>query len=239
MIAAHIAVVDDDADVRDTVRDYLLRHGFAVSAVDGGEALRALMAERAVDLVVLYVTMPGEDGFTIARALRKSGPVGIIMLTANTDSVDRVVGLELGADDYIAKPFDPRELLARVRAVLRRATNSGAGPAQLGREVAIGKCVLNLDQRRLYTRDGAQVPLTSMEFDLLAAFVRHPNRPLSRDQLLDLAHGKEMAPFDRSIDTRVTRLRRKVEEDPDFPQAIRTVRGAGYMFCPGAAPAEV
>jgi two-component system phosphate regulon response regulator OmpR len=237
MTGAHIAVVDDDADVRETVRDYLLRQGFAVSAVDGGAALRALMAERAVDLVVLDVTMPGEDGFSIARALRKAGPIGIIMLTANTDAVDRVVGLELGADDYVGKPFDPRELLARVRAVLRRTEAGTAGPAQLGREVAIGKCLLNLDQRRLYARDGTPVPLTTMEFELLAAFVKHPNRPLSRDQLLDLAHGKDMAPFDRSIDTRITRLRRKVEEDPEYPQAIRTVRGAGYMFCPRAAPA--
>ena len=230
--AAHIAVVDDDADVRDTVAEYLLRHGYAVSALDGGAALRALMAERAVDLALLDINMPGEDGLTIARALRAAGPIGIILLTANGDQVDKVVGLEIGADDYVTKPFDPRELLARVRSVLRRAS-AEAPAATLGREVRVGRCVLNLDTRQLFALDGSPVSLTAMEFDLLRAFCEHPNRVLSRDRLLDLAHGKDIEPFDRSIDTRIARIRQKVEVSPAHPQAIRTVRGAGYMFVPG------
>jgi len=232
---AHIAVVDDDVDVRETVAEYLMRHGFAVSAVDGGAALRALMAERAIDLAVLDINMPGEDGLTIARALRAAGPVGIILLTANSDGVDKVVGLEVGADDYVTKPFDPRELLARVRSVLRRVAAPGP-PATLGREVRVGRCMINLDTRQLFALDGSPVPVTAMEFDLLRAFCERPNRVLTRDQLLDLAHGKDMEPFDRSIDTRIARLRQKVEVSPEHPAAIRTVRGSGYMFVPGIEP---
>jgi len=230
--SAHIAVVDDDADVRETVAEYLLRHSFAVSAVESGAALRVLMAERAIDLAILDVNMPDEDGLTIARALRAAGPVGIIMLTANSDGVDKVVGLEVGADDYITKPFDPRELLARVRSVLRRVATPGP-PATLGREVRIGRCMINLDSRQLFALDGDPVPVTAMEFDLLRVFCEYPNRVLSRDRLLDLAHGKEIEPFDRSIDTRIARLRQKIEANPEHPAAIRTVRGAGYMFVPG------
>ncbi len=174
--SAHIAVVDDDADVRDTVAEYLLRHGYAVSALDGGVALRALMAERAVDLALLDINMPGEDGLTIARALRAAGPIGIILLTANGDQVDKVVGLEVGADDYVTKPFDPRELLARVRSVLQPARSTEALPRTLGREVRVGRCVLNLDTRQLFALDGSPVPLTAMEFDLLRAFCESPNQ---------------------------------------------------------------
>lgn len=230
--SAHIVVVDDEEMVRDTVQEYLVRQGFAVSKVDGGQSLRALMAERTVDLVILDVNMPGEDGIALARDLRRAGRLGIVMLTANSDQVDKVVGLEVGADDYLTKPFDPRELLARVRSVLRRATTETESPATLGREVRIGQCVLNLDSRRLFTVQGEPVALTAMEFDLLRAFVENPNRVLSRDRLLDLAHRKESEGFDRSIDTRITRLRRKVEVDPSTPQALKTVRGAGYIFVP-------
>jgi DNA-binding response OmpR family regulator len=234
---AHIVVVDDEPDLRAMVQGYLLRHGFAVSQASGGAELRALMAERPVDLAILDVNMPGEDGVTLARELRRNGPLGIIMLTANGDPVDRVVGLEVGADDYVTKPFDPRELLARVRSVLRRAAAPAeaagrAGPATLGTEVRVGRGILNLDQRRLYDLDGAEIPLTAMEFDLLQAFVRRPNRVLSRDQLLELAHNKEAEAFDRSIDTRILRLRQKVEADPSKPESIKTVRGAGYVFVP-------
>ncbi|HEX7886930.1 MAG TPA: response regulator [Phenylobacterium sp.] len=233
---AHIVVVDDEEMVRDTVQEYLLRNGYAVSQADGGAALRGLMTDRAVDLVILDVNMPGEDGLSIARDLRHGGGrLGIIMLTANSDSVDRVVGLEIGADDYIAKPFEPRELLARVRAVLRRVAPGEVSAATMGGEVRIGRCVLNLERRSLYAADGSAVPITAMEFDLLEAFARNPNRVLSRDRLLDLAHHKDSDGFDRSIDTRITRLRKKVEVDPTTPQAIKTVRGAGYLFVPAGS----
>ncbi len=229
--AAHIVVVDDDPDVRETVGEYLRRNGFAVTEVDGGGALREVMASRPIDLALLDINMPGEDGLTLAREIRGSGRAGIIMLTANSDDLDKVVGLEVGADDYVTKPFNPRELLARVKAVLRRARSSGE-TATLGNEVQMGKCRLNLETRRLYEADGVEVPMTAMEFDLLRTFAERPNRVLSRDQLLDLAHSKEMEAFDRSIDTRITRLRRKIEPDPSKPDCIRTVRGAGYVYNP-------
>ena len=231
---AHIAVVDDETDLREGVQEYLIDQGFAVSSVDGGRALRTLMRERPVDLVILDVNMPDEDGLSIARYLRALGPIGIIMLTANRDTVDRVVGLEIGADDYVPKPFEPRELLARVRAVLRRVAQPRP-PATMGHEVRFGRCMLNLESRRLFDLDGTEVPVTAMEFDLLRTFAEHPNRVLTRDQLLDLAHHMEMTPFDRSIDMRIGRLRRKVEQDPKLPRTLKTVRGAGYVFVPGLA----
>jgi len=229
---AHVAIVDDEVDLCETVRDYLVEHGYAVSIADGGASLRTLMAERAVDLVILDIRMPGEDGLSVARYLRERGPIGIIMLTANTDPLDRVVGLEVGADDYLGKPFEPRELLARVRAVLRRLAKSEAVPSTMGHEVRFGRCILNLESRRLYDLHGTEVPITAMEFDLLKAFAEHPNRVLSRDQLLDIAHNMEMTPFDRSIDMRIGRIRRKIEPDPKLPQTIKTVRAAGYIFIP-------
>lgn len=229
---AHIVVVDDEEGIRSLVQSYLSRNGFSVSQASGGAELWALMAERAVDLAILDINMPGEDGISIARELRRRGPVGIIMLTANSDSVDKIVGLEVGADDYVTKPFDPRELLARVRSVLRRANSNGGAPATLGNEVQVGRCRLNLDSRKLFAADGEEVPLTAMEFDLLRTFVEHPNHVLNRDQLLDLAHNKEADVFDRSVDTRIVRIRQKIEVDPSTPQAIKTVRGAGYIFVP-------
>jgi DNA-binding response OmpR family regulator len=234
--AAHIVVVDDDEDVRSTVAEYLMRNGFAVTECDGGDALRCAMAARPIDLAVLDIHMPGDDGLTLAREIRASGDAGIIMLTAKSDDIDRIVGLEIGADDYVTKPFNPRELLARIRSVLRRARASAGGgmPATMGREVRMGKCRLNLDSRKLFNADGSEQPLTAMEFDLLATFAAHPGRVLSRDQLLDLAHNKEIEPFDRSIDIRITRIRRKIEPDPAKPQWIKTVRGAGYVYSPGS-----
>ncbi|WP_205478952.1 response regulator [Sphingomonas arenae] len=232
--AAHIVVVDDEPDLREAVQEYLLDHGFAVSGADGGRSLRSLMSERAVDLVILDINMPEEDGLSIARYLRGLGPIGIIMLTANRDTVDRVVGLEIGADDYLPKPFELRELLARVRAVLRRVAKPHAPAATMAHEVRVGRCMLNLESRRLFDLEGGEVPITAMEFDLLRTFVEHPNRVLTRDQLLDLAHNMEMTPFDRSIDMRIGRLRRKVEPDPKLPRTLKTVRGAGYIFVPAA-----
>ncbi len=232
---AHIVVVDDEADLREAVSDYLRAQGFLVSTADGGEALRRILAERSVDLVILDVRMPGEDGISIARDLRSRGPIAIVMLTANRDIVDRVIGLEVGADDYLPKPFDLRELLARVRAVLRRAARPEQPAAPAGaNEIRFGRCVLNLDSRTLYGADGSPVAITAMEFDLLRAFAERPNRVLSRDQLLDLAHDLDGMPFDRSIDTRIARIRRKIEPDPALPQILKTVRGAGYMFVPAA-----
>jgi len=230
--AAHIVVVDDDAQVRETVAEYLRRNGYSVSEADGGKMLREVMAARPIDLALLDVNMPGEDGLTLAREISAAGRAGIIMLTANSDDLDKIVGLEVGADDYVTKPYNPRELLARVKAVLRRAQRGGEETATLGREVQMGKCRLNLDTGRLYAADGGEVPLTAMEYDLLRTFAEHPRRTLSRDRLLDLAHSKEMEPFDRSIDTRITRIRRKIEVDPTRPDCLRTVRGAGYVYNP-------
>jgi len=232
-VGAHIVIVDDEEDLREAVADYLRAEGLHVSTADGGTALDEIMRDRPVDLVVLDVNMPDEDGFSIARRLRAQGPIGILMLTAKRDTVDRIVGIELGADDYLTKPFDLRELLARVRGLLRRLSNAAEPAAALGREVRCGRCLLNLDTRRLYGPDGLEVPITTMEFDLLQAFAQRPHRVLSRARLLDLAHCKDEAPFDRSIDMRIVRLRRKIEVDPARPQAIKTVRGAGYVFSPG------
>jgi len=231
----HIVVVDDERDVRDTVGEYLSLHGFRVTAVDGGEALRRIVEEGRVDLVVLDVAMPGEDGLSLARYLRVRHTAGIVMLTAAGDTVDRIVGLETGADDYLAKPVDLRELLARIKAVLRRTGRDRHDPraaeaALVNRVVACGRGRLDLDAHKLFDEDGTEIAITAMEFDLLKAFAEHPNRVLSRDMLLDLAHNRDWEPFDRSIDIRIARLRRKIERDPAKPSAIRTVRGAGYMF---------
>ncbi|MDX1656279.1 MAG: response regulator [Candidatus Competibacteraceae bacterium] len=231
-----ILVVDDELELREMMEEYLSTQGMTVFTASGGTAMRQVLAQHGVDLVLLDVRMPGEDGLTLARYLRQQHRVGIIMLTAAGDTVDRVVGLEVGADDYIAKPFDPREVLARIKSVLRRlstppppAQNKAADqPAGIG----FGRCILNLESHQLFDRDGVEIPITSMEFDLLKAFATHPNRVLSRDQLLNMAHNRDWEPFDRSIDIRVTRLRRKVEEDPAKPQTIKTVRGAGYLFVP-------
>ncbi len=231
----HIAVVDDEPEVREGLREYLTRHQFLVSACDGGAALDGLMAERPVDLVVLDVNMPGENGTSIARRLRVGGNIGIIMLTANGDTLDQVVGLEVGADDYVVKPVDPRVLLARVRAVLRRAEDRERPVASMGRRVRFGSRVLDLDAQKLFAPDGDEIAITAMEFDLLKTFAEHPNKVLSRDRILDLAHNKEMEPFDRSVDSRVKRLRRKIEEDPVKPRVLKTVHGAGYQFVPAAS----
>jgi two-component system OmpR family response regulator len=236
MGTARVLIVDDDATIREMLAEYLSTHGYEVAQADGGVAMRAALARAAPDLVLLDIGLPGEDGLTLARFLRERHDLGIIMVTGSDDVVDRVAGLEVGADDYIAKPFDLRELRARVKSVLRRlkgkaAAGAAAGAAPASR-VAVGQCQLDLRSRSLTGRDGRDIALTAMEFDLLKAFVEHPNQVLSRDRLLTLTRNREWEPFDRSIDIRIARLRRKIEEDPDHPRAIRTMRGAGYMFVP-------
>lgn len=229
-----VLIVEDDREVREAVADYLASHGYACAQAGDGKAMRAALAEAMPELVLLDLRLPGEDGLSLARWLRDNHQVAIIMVTAAGDVVDRVVGLEVGADDYLGKPFDLRELLARVKSVLRRG--KGEKPVKAGggatRRVPIGACQLDLDTHQLIGREGEEIPLTGMEFDLLRVFAEHPNRVLSRDQLLTLTRNREWEPFDRSIDIRIARLRRKIEADPEKPRTIKTVRGAGYIFIP-------
>ncbi|MFQ5973621.1 MAG: response regulator, partial [Alphaproteobacteria bacterium] len=234
--SSHIVVVDDDPRVRDLLCRYLSEEGFRVSAAENGDALRRHMAGSRVDLVILDLVMPGEDGLTLARELRATSGVPIIMVTGKGDVVDRVVGLEMGADDYIAKPFHLREVLARVRTVLRRTAervDARSGErAEVGGDdvVRFSGWRLDLIGRELRDPDDVAVPLTTSEFNLLRAFVQRPNRPLDRDQLMDLLHDRDWTPFDRSIDTLVGRLRKKIEKDQRKPEIIKTVRGVGYVF---------
>ena len=227
-----VLIVEDDREVRETVAEYLGSHGYEVREAADGAAMRKLLGDAIPELVLLDVRLPGEDGLSLARWLRERHDLSIIMVTAAGEVIDRVVGLEVGADDYIGKPFDLRELLARVKSVLRRS--AGAKPAAASRRVPFGSCMLDLDQHQLVGSAGEDIPLTAMEFDLLRAFAEHPNRVLSRDQLLTLTRNREWEPFDRSIDIRIARLRRKIEDDPDNPKTIKTIRGSGYIFIPKA-----
>jgi len=237
-----LLVVDDEPELRGLLSEYFGRHGFAVRCAENAAVARTLVAGCAPDVAILDVNMPGENGLSLARWLRESQPgLGLLMLTTAGESVDRIVGLELGADDYIPKPFDLRELLARVRAVHRRVQTAqdlatrpapavapaSAAPTQ--RE-AFGPCTLDLEQRKLFGEDGAEIDITAAEFDLLALFASHPNRPLNRDQIMQQAHNRGWDVFDRSIDLRVMRLRRKIERNPDKPEIIKTVRNVGYVF---------
>lgn len=232
----HIVVCDDEPDIRDTVGEYLERQGFNVTQASGGEALRDLADNAVFDAVILDISMPGEDGLSLARFLRERGGVGIIMLTASGETVDRIVGLEMGADDYLAKPVDLRELLARLKAVLRRMSSQNApqavGGAKPAGVIKFGECQLDLDGYKLMGADGGEIAITAMEFSLLKVFAEHPGRVLNRDQILELAHDRGWDPFDRSIDIRISRLRKKIEADPAKPQVIKTVRGVGYIFSP-------
>ena len=225
----HILVVDDDREIRRLVARFLAENGLRVTAAaDGREADEALAAGR-FDLVVLDLMLPGEDGISIARRLRKTSDLPILMLTARGSETDRIVGLEIGADDYLTKPFSPRELLARIRAVLRR-TAERPQESTKNPYFRFAGWIVDVQKRELRRPDGALVPTTDAEFDLLAAFVERPQRVLSREQLLDLARGRQAQLFDRSIDVAVMRLRRKIEIDPTKPEIIRTVRNGGYMF---------
>jgi two-component system, OmpR family, phosphate regulon response regulator OmpR len=229
---ARLLVVDDDHELRELAQAYLTQQGFDVATVPNGPAMDAFLAEQRVDLVLLDLMLPGEDGLSIARRLKQRANLPIIMISAQGEDVDRIVGLEIGADDYIAKPFNPRELLARIRAVLRRANARAIDPnVELHPVVQFGEFELDLNAHRL-SRRGVPVVLTSGEFDLLAILVKYPNRVLDRDRILDLLTGAERSPFDRSIDVRVTRLRAKIEPDPSKPIYIKTIWGKGYMFCP-------
>jgi DNA-binding response OmpR family regulator len=231
----HIAVVDDETQIRAAVGEYLELHGFHVSTADGGAALRGIMAGTpAVDLVILDLNLPGEDGLTIARNLREHSHVGIIILTAAGQTLDRIVGLEVGADDYMAKPFDLRELLARVKSVLRRipADTARATRQEKNATIQFGELTLHTRSHSLTDSSGRVIPLTSMEYDLLRALAEAPNRAFTREQLLERAHRHDGDPFDRSIDVRIARLRRKIEKNPSKPRFIKTVRGVGYLFAP-------
>ena len=275
MTQQHIAILDDEADIRELLANYLGANGFRVSQHQSGSALMERMADDAPDLVMLDLGLPGEDGFAIARRLREHWNCGLVIVTGRGDAVDKVVGLEIGADDYVTKPFDLRELLARAKAVLRRTSGetagAGAAPAPAGSAApnrspkhgtiqggnheadhAIaggahhggattfgnGECfvfagwLLDLRARRLLAPDASEVALTRGEFDLLSVFVQHPGRVLSRDFLLESTRGREAAPFDRTIDVQIGRLRKKLEVDPQTPQIIKSVRSAGYLLVP-------
>jgi two-component system phosphate regulon response regulator OmpR len=234
----HILIVDDEPRIRTMLRRYLSEEGFKVSEAADGAAMKAALEADSTDLVLLDLMLPGEDGLSLARYIRERTAIPIIMLTGKGELIDRVVGLEAGADDYLTKPFHLREVLARIRSVMRRArprtpTTPAAAdepPAAAGEVLAFQDWQLDLVKRELRNPAGELVPLTSGEFELLRAFARSPNRVLSRDQLLDAAKGREWAAFDRSIDTQVTRLRHKIERDSRHPELIKTVRGAGYIF---------
>jgi two-component system OmpR family response regulator len=230
----HLLVVDDDREIRDLLARFLAKNGYRVTgARDGAEMTKAL-AEWRIDLVILDLMLPGEDGLTLCRRLRASSALPVLMLTAKGEEVDRIVGLEVGADDYLPKPFNPRELLARIRAILRRA-GSGLAPRTEGSAYRFAGLALDPAARRLTGADGNEVTLTAGEYDLLLALVERAGRVLSRDQILDLTRGRSAGPFDRGVDIQISRLRHKIEPNPDEPTLIKTVRGGGYVL---AAPVE-
>jgi two-component system OmpR family response regulator len=226
----HILLVDDERDIRDPLAAYLARNQVRVTKAENAAAARQILAAHHIDLVLLDIMMPGEDGLSLAGFVRATTRTPIILLTAKAEETDRIVGLEIGADDYVAKPFSPRELLARIRAVLRRAGEGGAVHAADAGAYAFDRWILKTGERELVSSDGVDVPLSSSEYALLLAFATHPKRVLTRDQLLDLSKGRELAAFERSIDNHISRLRRKIEEDPAHPRLIKTVWGGGYTL---------
>jgi two-component system OmpR family response regulator len=230
--APHILIVDDHREIRELVARVLTQEGFRVSMAADGRAMRKVLADSRIDLILLDLMLPGEDGLSLCRALRAESTVPIIMLTAKGEEVDRVIGLEMGADDYLPKPFGSRELVARIRAVLRRGRmeNARIEAAPPPKRYRFDRWVLETESRELLRDDGVTVPLSTGEYDLLLAMVERPQRVLNRDQLLDLARGRSAGAFDRSIDTQVSRLRKKLEHDPVEPRIIKTIWGGGYMF---------
>lgn len=227
----HIMVVDDHRDIRDLIARYLSKNGFRVSVADGGAALRRALKNSAFDLVVLDIMMPGEDGLSLCRHLREATDIPVILLTAMAEDTDRVIGLEIGADDYVTKPFNPRELLARIKAVLRRtqALPPKREPGGTGR-LSFDRWRLDLARRELIGEDDVSMPLSTGEFRLLTALLERPGMVLSREQILDITRGRQAAPFDRSVDNQISRLRRKIERDPARPELIKTIWGGGYSF---------
>jgi two-component system, OmpR family, response regulator len=237
-VSAHILVIDDDPQIRALLKEYFEENLLRVSVASNGEEMSKVLNDEAVDLVVLDLRLAGEDGMSIARSLRDQSSIPIVMLTGVRDEADRVMGLELGADDYVTKPFSPRELLARIRTVLRRtkSTSLGAAREREIRAYRFGRFELNLRTRRLNQLDGGHIVLTNGEFNLLAALLAAPERILTRDQLLEASRVYDNEVYDRAIDIQVLRLRRKIEPNPSQPKFIVTERGAGYMFC---APVEI
>jgi DNA-binding response OmpR family regulator len=231
---ARIVVCDDEEPMRDMLEELLSEEGYAVTTVAGGAELRQVVPKLRPDLVICDLKMPGEDGLSLTRWLRGENHCAVLMLTGMGSVLDRVVGLEMGADDYLPKPFEPAELRSRIKAILRRTMTPlhahGRPPARM----RIGRCVLDVELKTLFDQNGEKLPLTAMEFDLLYTLVTHAKRTLSRDQLLEMAHHQRWDPFDRSIDIRINRLRKKIEADPSKPQVLRTVRGEGYMLVPDA-----
>jgi two-component system, OmpR family, response regulator len=234
----HIIIVDDEAPAREMVGDYLKMHGFNVTLCDGGKSLRGAIESGVPDLVVLDLNMPEEDGLSIIRDLKSRTNVPVIMLTATASPIDRVVGLELGADDYVAKPCELRELMARIRSVLRRSTAKAPAAAETSAKavkdqlVRFGTKWLDLEAQALRDDEGNEHPLTASEFGLLKVFAANPKRVLSRERLLELANARDAEAFDRAVDLRIMRIRRKIEIDPAKPAVIRTIRGGGYLFSP-------
>ena len=227
----HILVVDDHDEIRDLLGRYLDQHGYEVSLADGGEAMKSVLKERSVNLIVLDIMMPGDDGLTLCRWVREHDGPPVIMLTAMSEEVDTVIGLEMGADDYVSKPFSPRELLARIKALLRRMScTAKTETASSQNKISFEGWTLDLNQRQLERKDGLLVALSTAEFLLLKVFLEHSRKVLSRDQLMDLTKGREALPFDRSIDNQISRLRKKIEPNPKKPILIKTVWGGGYMF---------
>jgi two-component system OmpR family response regulator len=228
---SHLLVVDDHREIRDSLNAYLCKHGYRVSTAESAVAARKVLLASAIDLVVLDIMMPGEDGLALCRFLRETTGIPIILLTAMTEDTDRVVGLEMGADDYVTKPFNPRELLARIKAVLRRTHALPPQRQPLAPDtLRFDRWTLDVGRRELIGEDGVAMPLSTAEFLLLSAFLHHPHMVLSRDQLLDLTRGRAAEVFDRSIDNQVSRLRKKIEADPKQPTLIKTHWGGGYSF---------
>lgn len=227
----HILVVDDHREIRDLIGRYLLKNGFRVTTAESAATARKALKAAAVDLVVLDIMMPGEDGLSLCRSLREGSDTPVILLTAMAEDTDRIVGLEIGADDYVTKPFNPRELLARIRAVLRRTQTVPKPRDGLdARRLKFDRFMLDARRRELIGDDGVALPLSTAEFQLLTAFLKRPNMVLNRDQLMDLTSGRTPQIFDRSIDNQVSRLRKKIEIDPKNPELIKTVWGGGYIF---------